>query len=239
MVTPMPTPPESSEGTSSEEAPLHAEDRAFLDALRDVGLLPDLMGDELLRSLRVARASKAREGSAEFRMSLLHAHYTASGDARAATSRQQVDRYFVHHEEEAATASLLLARIAALTPEIGAIALERIGEGEDSTLVLRAGDDFVALLDDFEEGMDTGEVDLRAIDGEARRHATMVTVRGLIRAVNVLLGRRDVRERFVPLRSDVNREVYVAVPLTEAIELARAGHLEEPTAEDVMELGGW
>jgi hypothetical protein len=35
------------------------------------------------------------------------------------------------------------------------------------------------------------------------------------------------------------REVYIAVPLTEAIELARGGHLEEENAEDVMELGGW
>jgi hypothetical protein len=67
----------------------------------------------------------------------------------------------------------------------------------------------------------------------------MVTVRGLVRGVNVLLGRRDVRERLVPLRSDVMREVYVALPLTEAIDLARSGWLEEESAEDVMELGGW
>ena len=69
--------------------------------------------------------------------------------------------------------------------------------------------------------------------------SAMVTVRGLVRGVNVLLGRRDVRERLIPLRSDVMREVYVALPLTEAIELARAGWLEEENAEDVMELGGW
>ena len=100
--------------------------------------------------------------------------------------------------------------------------------------MLRAGDDFVALLDDDDEAPAAGDPDdLRGVP------STMVTVRGLIRAVNVLLGRRDVRERLVPLRSDMLREVYIAVPLTEAIELARGGHLEEVNAEDVMELGGW
>jgi hypothetical protein len=146
----------------------------------------------------------------------------------------------VHHESEPATASALLDRLFELTPEVGRIALERIGSGADSTLVLRAGDDFVALLDDFEETMDTGEIDVRDLEGRSSgQPASMVTVRGLVRGVNVLLGRRQVRERLVPLRSDVMREVYVGLPLTEAIELARGGYLEEESAEDVVELGGW
>ncbi|MBX7195986.1 MAG: hypothetical protein K1X94_28280 [Sandaracinaceae bacterium] len=231
----MSTPPSS---TAAAGAPPHEKDAAFLDALRNVGLLPDLAGEELKRSLRVARGKGKREGSTQFRMDLLDAHYSAAGDAGIARSRRQVDRYFVHHESEPVTASTLLDRLAALAPEVGPIALERIGSGADSTLVLRAGDDFVALLDDFEESMDTGDIDIRDLEGGGSPTA-MVTVRGLVRGVNVLLGRRNVRERLVPLRSDVMREVYVALPLTEAIDLARAGWLEEESAEDVMELGGW
>jgi hypothetical protein len=218
------------------EAPPHEKDLAFIQALRNVGLLPDLSGEELRRSLRVARSSAKREGSTQFRMELLDAHYSADGNESISRSRRQVDRYFVHRESEPVTASTLLERLSALAPEVGAIALERIGSGSDSTLVLRAGDDFVALLDDFEESMDTGDIDIRDLEGLP---SAMVTVRGLVRGVNVLLGRRDVRERLVPLRSDVMREVYVALPLTEAIDLARSGWLEEESAEDVMELGGW
>lgn len=226
--------------TTDGDAPLHEKDQAFVKALRDVGLLPDLTGDELRRSLRIARSRGKREGSTQFRMELLDAHYTADGDERTARSRRQVDRFFVHQEDEPVTASALLDRLAGLAPEVGPIALERIGAGEDSTLVLRAGDDFVALLDDFEEGMNTGDVDIRDLETRSSgQPSAMVTVRGLVRGVNVLLGRRDVRERLIPLRSDVMREVYVALPLTEAIELARGGWLEEENAEDVMELGGW
>ena len=234
----MTIPPPVSAVPASDEPPPHEKDLAFLQALRNVGLLPDLAGEELRRSLREARALGKREGSTQFRMDVLDAHYTANGDESIAQSRRQVDRYFMHHESEIVTASTLLDRLSALAPEIGPIALERIGAGADSTLVLRAGDDFVALLDDFEESMDTGDIDIRDLDAGGAPSA-MVTVRGLVRGVNVLLGRRDVRERLVPLRSDVMREIYVALPLTEAIDLARAGWLEEENAEDVMDLGGW
>lgn len=233
----MTIPPPTSAVLASD-APAHEKDLAFLQALRNVGLLPDLAGDELKRSLRCARDLGKREGSTQFRMDVLEAHYTADGNEAIARSRRQVDRYFIHHESEIVTASTLLDRLSALAPEVGPIALERIGAGADSTLVLRAGDDFVALLDDFEESMDTGDIDIRDLDAGGTPSA-MVTVRGLVRGVNVLLGRRDVRERLVPLRSDVMREIYVALPLTEAIDLARAGWLEEDSAEDVMDLGGW
>lgn len=220
-------------------APMHDKDAAFLAALRDVGLLPDFAGEELARSLAGARAKGRKDGSTAFRMDLLEFYYNASGDERLARTRRQVDRFFVHHETEVVTASALLERLSGLAPEVGPIALERIGSGEDSTLVLRAGDDFVALLDDDDEAIGTGETNLNALERTSGVPSSMVTVRGLIRGVNVLLGRRDVRERLVPLRSDAMREVYIAVPLTEAIELARGGHLEEQNAEDVMELGGW
>lgn len=228
-----------STSTTPSVEPIHEKDAAFLAALRDVGLLPDFAGDELTRSLAGARARGRKDGSTAFRMDLLEFYYDASGDERLARTRRQVDRFFVHRETEQATASALLERLSGLAPEVGPIALERIGAGEDSTLVLRAGDDFVALEDD-EDASASGEMNAAAMDGRVSAiPSSMVTVRGLIRGVNLLLGRRDVRERLVPLRSDVMREIYIAVPLTEAIELARGGHLEEENAEDVMELGGW
>ena len=50
---------------------------------------------------------------------------------------------------------------------------------------------------------------------------------------------KGVRERLVPVRSDLQREVYVGLPLTEAIELTRAGCLEEDDPESIMELASW
>lgn len=239
MSTLMSMPPEQPEGASSADAPLLAEDQAYFETLRGAGLLPDLMGEELLRTIAIARAGSKPEKSAGFRMDVLQAHYAAAGDRRVSESRRQVDRFFSYDEDEPTTASQLLGRIAALTPELSGVALERIGDGPDATFILRAGEDIAALLDDYEESLDTGEVDIRALDADGPRPSAMVTIRGLMGAINVLLARREVRERFVPLRSDARREVYVAVPLTEAIELVRADLLEEVSAEDVMELGNW
>ncbi len=209
---------------------------AFVRALRDAGLAPDLAGDELLRAATLV--GEVRGIAA--RIDLLERYYEAAHHEDVARARVSVDRFFLQREGEPVTAARLVARLAFLTPELGEVRLERIGGGDDGPMVLRAGEHLAALLDDYEENLDTDQIDLREI--EARRAAgdvTMVTVRGLVGAFNVLLDRFGVRERFVPLTSDAAREVYVALPLTEAIELQRAGHIEEETAEDLMELGGW
>ncbi len=217
---------------------LGEDDLAFITALRDAGLVPDLTGAELAR---VGRLVTGEPGLTR-RIDVLEAYYEADGDPAISRSRRLVDRFFCQREGEPITTTTLLRSLTDLAPELGEIALERIGGGADGPLVLRAGENFAALLDDYEEHLDTGEVDVRDMEEVERERAAgimMVTVRGLVRAVNVLLDRNGVRERLVPLRSDAPREIYVAVPLTEAIELARLGHLEEESPEDVMELCSW
>ena len=217
-----------------KEADLPAEDRAFVEALRGAGLVPDLAGAELARSAGLVRADA---DDVTRHIDLLEAHYAAGGDAKVSLARRQVDRFFLQRSDQAVTASQLVARLAALAPEVGKIELERIGGSPDGPLVLRAGEHMAALLDEHEEALETGEVDLREL--EKAGGPTMVTLRGLVHAVNLLLDRHGVRERLVPLHCDDDREVYLATPLTEAIELVRAGYLGEESAEDVMELCGW
>jgi hypothetical protein len=210
-------------------------DREFLSILRASGLLGELEGDELLRV--ASSVSESRSGVAR-RIDLLESYYAAGGDAARARTRRERDRFFLQRTDEPVTASQIVARLSELTPELGPIAIERIGAGDDALLVLRAGDHFAALLTDYEESLDTDEIDLRDIE-ERRSGQTMVTLRGLVHAVNVLLDRKGVRERLIALRSDEAREVYVATSIVEAIELARRGWLEDEHAEDVMELGSW
>jgi hypothetical protein len=214
--------------------PITQEDRDYVDALKQAGLVPDLAGDELARVARLADGKKGLDR----RAALLEAYYAAGGDGSVSSTRRTVDRFLLQREGDPLNTSILLSHLSELAPELGEIVLERIGGGDEGPLVLRSGENFAALLDDYEENLDTGELDLREI--EARDPKVMaVTVRGLVRAVNALLERIGVRERFVQLASDHAREVYVAVPLTEALELARAGHLEDDNAEAVMEHGCW
>ena len=208
----------------------------FIEAVRAAGLAPDLAGDELLRVATMVGDG----GGTEKRLDALEAYYAANGDAQLSRTRRSVDRFFLLRATEPTTAGALVTHLAELVPEVGAIALERIGGGTDGPLVLRAGEIFAALLDDYEESMDTDEIDLRELEARrAAEHTTMVTLRGLVRAVNVLLDRKGVRERLVALRGDDVREAYIATSVTEAIELARGGYLDDDDVEDVMELAGW
>ncbi len=211
---------------------LDADDRAFWQALRDANLLEELDPDGLVRM----SAELSESDSERRRIALLELYYAADGEPVTAARRRRADRFFLQRIGEPATAAGLVARLAELAPELPEVTLERIG-GSDGPLVLRSGEHMAAVLDDYEEETDTGEFDLT--EAEARRRAPMVTVRGLVRAVNVLLDRFGVRQRLVNLRGDDEREVYVGVGVTEAVLLVNAGHLEDETPEDVMNLGAW
>lgn len=213
---------------------LEPADQSFLDALRGAGLLGALDADELLRV-----ASELEEQDPDRRrVTLLELYYQAAGDAEASRSRRLADRFFVQRVGEPATAGSLVARLSKLTPELEEVKLERIGGGEDGPLVLRSGEHFSAVLDDYEEETNTDEFDLR--EAASRKAAVpMVTVRGLVRATNVLLDRSGVRERLVSLQGDDDREVYIAVGVSEAVQLAKSGYLEDTDAESVMELAAW
>lgn len=212
---------------------LDADDRAYLEVLRGSGLLTELDEEELLR---VASELSEEEPDAR-RVELLQLYYAAGGDADAAARRAGADRFFVQRVGDPATASGLVERLAVLTPELANVELERIGGG-DGPLVVRSGEHFSAVLDDYEEEIDTDQFDVS--EAEARKNGVpMVTVRGLVRAMNVLLDKNGVRERLVSLRGDEDREVYVQLGVTDAIRLAQLGYLEDDDAEDVMELAAW
>lgn len=203
---------------------LEHEDRAFLDALREAGLMGEVDAEELLRL-----ASEASEGDSEERCAtMLELYYTAGGDPSVSARRRRADRFFMHRVDQAATAVSLVARLVELVPEIGNARLERIG-GAAGPLVLRSGD-YVAAVDDDEDD----ELPDRREDG-----VETVSVRGIVRALNVLLERHGVRERLIALRGDGEREMYAALGVRQALQLARAGCLEDRDAEDVLELGAW
>jgi hypothetical protein len=227
------SPPETPVAGSASAANLTVtpDDQAYAKALRDAGLAPDLIGAELARAAAVARAAPALSR----RIDIVEAYYEAGGDEALSQTRRGIDRFLCQRASDPVGTTALLDHLGALAPELGEISLERIGGSADGQLVLRSGEHFSALLDDYEESLDTGEVDLRDIEAAG----ASVTLRGLVRALNGLFERFGVRERMVPLRSDPEREIYVAVPLTEALELTKLGHLEDEDAEHVLELGCW
>ncbi len=212
---------------------LDEDDRVYLECMREAGLLKELDEEELLRV-----ASEVSESETDARrVSMLELYYDAAGDSSASRRRRAADRFFLQRVGEPATAAGLVTRLTELTPELAQVRMERIGGG-DGPLVLRAGEHCAAVLDDYEEETDTDEFDLA--EAAARKRAVpMVTVRGLVRAINVLLDREGVRERLVALCGDDDREVYVALGVSEAVRLAQLGYLEDEDPEDVMELGAW
>jgi hypothetical protein len=125
--------------------------------------------------------------------------------------------------DDGLTASELAERLLALTPEIRDASLERIG-GRHGALVLRAGDHLCALEDEHED--DKGLV--------------TVSVRELVRAVNVLLDRCGVRMRLVGLAGDGAREAYFAqTSMGSALQLANADYLDAEDAETLMQRAAW
>lgn len=233
-----PPPPERAESAPDSDFPSRAsgvrpsaEDLIFVNELCAAGLLGDLRAEELAYI-----AEKLGEVTGvQRRIDLLELYYYhARGDAGAARARRLNDRFFMHREEDAAaTARVLVQRLAELAPELPEVQLERIGDDPTDPLVLRSGEHFAAVVDDYEEAMDTGEVDLREIEGPS------VGVRGLVQALNVLLDRHGVRERLVELRCDDERECYLATTMANAMNLCKSGYLAEETLEELMELCAW
>jgi len=211
---------------------LEEADVGFVRALQAAGLFAELDSDELL-----LLASELSEPDEDRRwVDLLEGYYGDGADAERGSRRRSADGFFLQRLGEPATAAGLVGRLSALFPALGAVALERIG-GDDGPLVVRAGEHFCAVLEDADENLDTDQVDLSDLEDDDG--PPMVTVRGLVRAINVLLDRHGERERLMSLRGDEEREVYVRLGITEAMTLAREGYLEDDDPEDVMELGAW
>lgn len=201
-------------------------DGAFFGALREAGLLEELT-DGLQMVLFERIGAKNEE---ERRFDIIEMYYAANGDEAARATRIAADRYFAHDDTEPVNAHALVSRLAAVSPELGAVTLERIGS-EDGPLVLRAGDHLSAVTDEDDDEDEDG------LSSDAG--SPSITVRGLVRAINVLLDRHEVRERLVELPSDGRREAYVALGLSAAMQLCQADHLEERDPEALMEFAGW
>lgn len=209
------------------EVSLDDGDRAFLDALRAAGRLGEL--DEAEHA-RIAQRTHATAADAR-RVDLLEAYYEADGRDEVAQRRRAADRFFIQKMGEPATAAGLVSRLAALAPEIGQASLTRIGGGDDGPLVVQTGEHFAAVLDGYDDESEPAPPD----PGEV----PMVTVRGLVHAINVLLEKAEVRERLIGIRSDYEREVYLSLGLSDAMTFADADYLEDESRQDTMTLGAW
>lgn len=220
-------PPERAERAGPPPPPAEADARYVRD-LRTAGLLRELTDPLLDVFLETAPTSPDEDAR---RLDLLLLYYHAS-DTEAAARRRRQDRFFLHDANEPASARDLVVRLSSVTPELGNVTLERIGS-DDGPLVLRAGEHLAAVSDPEEEELDTGQIDLTELEDHT------ITVRGLVRAINVLLDRFGVRERLVPLPSDGRREAYAALPVAEAMNLCRAGGLDVTNAERLFDLAAW
>jgi hypothetical protein len=174
--------------------------------------------DRILRALQEDSPAEAR------RLSLLEAYYGASSDAVAALRRRATDRWFMYHAADGIGAPQLVQRLLGVLPEIAGAHLERVGSagGTLGTLVLRLGE-HVCAIDDELSGRDMS-----------------VSVQEIVRAMNVLLERRNVRARLVGLFGDGTREAYVGLPsLSSALGLVEANYLTAPDVETLMALTAW
>ncbi len=228
MSVPSSPPPPRSAGVGSE--PLIPV-RALLALLRSVGLLRELSGDDA-EALAQGLASQEEAGRW---VEALRRYYMDPADPACSARRRHQDRFYLHDAAETYAATELVRRLAALTPELPGLSIERLG-GEEGVLVLRAGDQVAPVLDPDETSVDTGEVDLAALEQESARSAA---VQGIVRAVNALLSRLGAPRRFVQLRSDEQCEVYLAVSLDDALGMLAAGVLEDADEEELRDFGCW
>jgi hypothetical protein len=200
-----------------------------VNELSAVGLLSELDGDELRRVLGASDSAS----EAGRHLDILDAYYGASGDDVASKRRRQSDRFFSLEDTQRVAANGICQRLATLCPLLDDCYLERIGS-DDGPLVIRSGDHVVAIIDEYDESLDTDEIDLRSLDD-----TPTVTVQSIVQAINTILDRVGDETRFVPIRGDVHREAYVGLTIDSAIDLCRAGFLELDTKDEVREHCGF
>jgi len=211
-------------GVSKPPPPqLLPEDLELISRLRDAGMMNDAGLEELNA---IAEKLGQRDGVARM-LDLIQQYFSAPGQPEKAAERARAFRFFAHHSGDPANVSMLVHRLGKLFPEVGDMAVERIGDNS-GPLVLRAQGHFGAIFDDEDDEEDDDDA-----EGET------VTVRGVIRALNVLLGRLEIRERLIGVRSDGERELYIALSAGDASTLCKSLLLEIDDIEDLLEFAGW
>ena len=206
--------------------------RALLALLRSAGLLAELTPEHAeTLAASVAPGPEARRWTEALRTY----YYRGAPDERTARRRRLADRFYLHDGAEQYAAPELVRRLGELVPELPGLTLERLG-GEEGVLVVRSGEQVAPVLDPVEATLDTGELDLAELEREGARTAA---VQGIVRAVNVLLGRAGVARRFVQLRADETCEMYVSVTLDDALGMLEAGVLEDGDEEELRDFASW
>jgi len=199
-------------------APCSKRDEEFVRLLHSAGLACEL--DATLLSTIRSNVAESRIDSR--RLDILGLYYRGNDDASVAFRRRTSDRFFMHNDYFSVSAHQLVASLANLNPELAALKLQRIG-ADEGPLVLRAGEHFSAVTDEDDEGAERGTV----------------AVRALIRALNALLAKAQVRERLVPLVPDESRELYVGVTEEGAMTLLQGGCTEISAVAALREFASW
>lgn len=211
-------PPPTEVHVTDERASCSKHDEEFVRLLNAAGLACELD----LRQLAALTASLEETRADSRRMDILELYYRGNGDASVAGRRRRSDRFFMHNAYFSADAHQLVSLLADLNPEIAPIELRQLGAG-DGLLVLRAGEHLSAVIDEDDEGAQKGTV----------------AVRALVRALNALLAKADVRERLVSLVPDESRELYVGVTEECAMTLLQGGCTELAAPTALREFAGW
>lgn len=202
---------------------------AFIESLRTVGKLGDL--SEGLLSALLERLPLTGDED-ERRVELLRLYYVEA-PADGGLARRTADRVVIHAADTGQSARDVVQALAACAPELGTLSLQRIGT-DDGPLVIRNSADTFSAVNESEEDLDTDQIDLTELES-----SPTVTVRALVRAVNILLDRVQVRERFVLVCCDGRRECYARLSLADALALCGAGVLDDDDDEAVLDLGAW
>ncbi len=201
-----------------ESAPYSKRDGEFVRVLNAAGLACEL--DTAQLSLITQNLEETRVDSR--RMDILGLYYRGNDDASVAARRRSSDRFFMHNDYFSVNAHQLVSSLANLNPEVATVKLQRIGT-DDGPLVLRAGEDFSAIMDEDEADAEDGTV----------------AVRALVRALNALLAKAHVSERLVPLVPDESRELYVGVTEEGAMTLLQGGCTQLSAVAALREFASW
>jgi hypothetical protein len=211
-------PPAEDMRLEEQESPYSKRDEEFVRLLHAAGLACELD----VRQLESIALEIEQSRVDSRRMDILASYYSGDEDPSVGARRRLSDRFFMRNDHVPTTAHQLVSRLANLNPEVGEVALQRIG-GDDGPLVLRAGEQFSAVTDEDDEGAEPGTV----------------AVRALVRALNGLLAKANVDERLVPLMPDESRELYVGVTEQGAMTLLQGGCTELSAVAALREFAGW
>ena len=205
--------------------------RSFVRTAQACDLMSHLDA-ETLEAL-IAGPPSLGDDSATQRVAIMRRYYNGPVDEAVCRAREEDDRYVLFETGKGTTGIDLIALVESRVPEVAPLSLERIGVA-DGPLVVRSGGDILSAVLEDEIDLDSGQVDLSELDS-----IPTVAVRAVMRAVNIVLDRRGVEERFVLLAADDSCECYVMVAQESALRLCSEGHMEDHDDQAVRDLGAW